>query len=63
MNRRVNPKHIDGGDLSAHWRSQRRYSLDGYLLLEGREKEGWPCLRLARPVKVDYCVERDAPIA
>jgi hypothetical protein len=27
--------------VSPHWRSRRRYSLDGYLLLEGREKEGY----------------------
>lgn len=27
--------------VSPHWRSRRQYSLDGYLLLEGREKEGY----------------------
>ena len=27
--------------VSPHWRSRRRYSLDGYLLLEGRRKEGY----------------------
>jgi len=30
--------------VSPHWRSRRRYSLDGYLLLEGREKKGTWCL-------------------
>jgi hypothetical protein len=27
--------------VSPHWRSRRQYSLDGYLLLEGRDKEGY----------------------
>jgi hypothetical protein len=27
--------------VSPHWRSRREYALDGYLLLEGREKEGY----------------------
>ena len=27
--------------VSPHWRSRREYSLQGYLLLEGREKEGY----------------------
>jgi hypothetical protein len=27
--------------VSPHWRSRRQYSLDGYLLLEGRKKEGY----------------------
>jgi hypothetical protein len=27
--------------VSPHWRSRREYSLHGYLLLEGREKEGY----------------------
>jgi len=27
--------------VSPHWRSRREYSLEGYLLLEGREKEGY----------------------
>lgn len=27
--------------VSPHWRSRRQYSLDGYLLLEGRQKEGY----------------------
>ena len=27
--------------VSPHWRSRREYSLDGYLLLGGREKEGY----------------------
>jgi hypothetical protein len=27
--------------VSPHWRSRRQYPLDGYLLLEGREKEGY----------------------
>jgi hypothetical protein len=27
--------------VSPHWRSRRRYSLDGYLLLDGREPEGY----------------------
>ena len=27
--------------VSPHWRSRRQYSLHGYLLLEGREKEGY----------------------
>jgi hypothetical protein len=27
--------------VSPHWRSRRQFSLHGYLLLEGREKEGY----------------------
>jgi len=27
--------------VSPHWRSRREYALQGYLLLEGREKEGY----------------------
>lgn len=27
--------------VSPHWRSRRQYSLHGYLVLEGREKEGY----------------------
>jgi hypothetical protein len=27
--------------VSPHWRSRREYSLHGYLLMEGREKEGY----------------------
>lgn len=27
--------------VSPHWRSRTQYSLDSYLLLEGREKEGY----------------------
>lgn len=27
--------------VSPHWRSRRQYALHGYLLLEGREKEGY----------------------
>jgi hypothetical protein len=27
--------------VSPHWRSRMRYPLDGYLLMEGREKEGY----------------------
>jgi hypothetical protein len=27
--------------VSPHWRSRREYALHGYLLLEGREKEGY----------------------
>ena len=27
--------------VSPHWRSRREYALEGYLLLEGREKEGY----------------------
>ena len=36
---------IDGNGtwraVSPHWRSRRLYSLHGYLLLEGREEEGY----------------------
>ena len=27
--------------VSPHWRSRREYALQGYLLLEGREMEGY----------------------
>jgi hypothetical protein len=27
--------------VTPHWRSRRQYSLDGYLLLEGRDKDGY----------------------
>lgn len=31
--------------VSPHWRSRREYSLQGYLLLEGRQKEGYVLFR------------------
>ena len=31
--------------VSPHWRSRREYALQGYLLLEGREKEGYVLFR------------------
>ncbi len=34
--------------VSPHWRSRREYPLHGYLLLEGREKEGYVLFRKQR---------------
>jgi|ERR1700730_2552898 len=34
--------------VSPHWRSRRQYPLDGYLIFEGREKEGYVLFPKAR---------------